>query len=467
MPKVKKETTTTSAPTSTKSNTISDELKLERLSNIFERLEEVPESWLVLKKRGGGTASAEATELKCVQCTDYKELVEHWEKALKWTDGLDVALSSMLACVTSTMALGDQLWMKIVGPPSCGKSTLCEALSVNKKYVFSKSTIRGFHSGFGDAKEDNSLLKRVQDKTLVVKDGDTILKSPNLSGILSEARDIYDRVSRTHYRNKAGRDYEGVNLTWILCGTSSLRSIDQSELGERFLDCVIMEGIDEEFEDSVLEMAVMRSMRDASFQSNGSVDTRYSPELRAAMELTGGYINHLRENAKDLVDNVAEPQWALRRCARLGKFVAIIRARPSKLQAETAERELGARLASQLARYSKFTAAVLNREEIDDEVIRRTTKIALDTARGQTLEIVELLYHAHFNNGLSSYQISGYTNRTPTECGKMLRFLAKIDAVEHFKWKTRTKQGTVTQKPRWRLTPLMYKLYKDVYGLED
>ena len=144
-----------------------------------------------------------------------------WRKALKWTDGLDCALSVMLASVTSTMQVGDQLWVKIIGPASCGKSTLCEALSVNDKYILAKSTIRGFHSGYKsdrDGTEDNSLIVQVRNKTLITKDGDTILQSPNLGQILSDARDLYDCTTRSHYKNKMGKDYVGVRMTWILCG---------------------------------------------------------------------------------------------------------------------------------------------------------------------------------------------------------------------------------------------------------
>src|SRR5690606_35550052 len=142
-----------------------------------------------------------------------------------------------------------------------------EAISVNQDYVVAKSTIRGFHSGFktdGNGEEDNSLIDQIRDKTLVTKDGDTLLQSPNLGQILSEARDLYDSTSRTHYRNKMSRDYAGVRMTWLLCGTSSLREIDQSELGERFLDCVLMDDIDDELEDAILWRVANRVDRNMS-----------------------------------------------------------------------------------------------------------------------------------------------------------------------------------------------------------
>jgi len=431
--------------------------RIDRLEFIFERLTPIPKSWYIAKGIGNDGKN-ETSDLECVECKDWDKLIECWNVAMKWTDGLDVALSSMLASVISTRSLGDQLWLKIVGPASCGKTTLCEALSTSKKYIYAKSTIRGFHSGFGDGKEDNSLLKQIQNKTLIIKDGDTLMKSPNIGQILSEARDIYDRVSRTHYRTKAGKDYEGINLTFLLCGTASIRSIDSSELGERFLDCVIMDGIDDEFEDAVLWKVVNRAAREVEFESNGSAETRFSKEEKAVKEMTGGYVNYLRENASLLLGNVYASDKVKRRCAKLGKFVAFMRARPSREQNETAEREFAARLASLLMRYSMCTAAVLNKNEVDDEVMRRTTKIALDTARGITMQIMGWMSQWG-EDGVQVASLAKVINISVSDTSKLLRFMAKIGSVVHFIARVKTKNGDVSRKPKWKMSPILENLY--------
>lgn len=345
---------------------------------------------------------------------------------------------------------------------NCGKSTLCEAVSINKKYVVAKSTIRGFHSGFKsdkDGEEDNALVARLYDKTLVTKDGDTLLQAPNLSQILSEARDLYDSTSRTHYRNKMSKDYQGVRMTWILCGTSSLRQIDSSELGERFLDCVIMEGIDEDLEDEILTRVANRADQILSYESDGKQDTQHDPDLLTAMQLTGGYVSYLRENAKLLLGAVKMGEQALHRCKQLGKFVAYMRARPSKKQDENAEREFAARLVSQHVRLSKCLAAVLNRTEVDAEVLRRTTKVALDTARGRTLEIARWLYKAG-ESGVDVRTLAYYTGQSEDSERVLLRFLRRIRATETFT----TQLKGLSAKPRWRLTPRMVRLWEEVAG---
>jgi hypothetical protein len=406
-----------------------------------------------------GAKKRPTAEIGCQDCSSYAILINSWRKAMKWTDGLDHALACMLASVASTKSVGDQLWMKVIGPAACGKSTLCEALSVNKKYIKATSTVRGFHSGYrdeGSEGEDCSLVSLLRGKTLVTKDGDTLLQAPNLGQILSEARDIYDRTSRTHYRNNMGKDYEGLDMTWLLCGTSSLRAIDSSELGERFLDCVIMEGIDDELEDAILLRVANKADSNMGIATDGENITHVEPELSEAMSLTGGYVSWLRENATDTLSTIDLPDDAKRKLTRLGKFVAHMRARPSTRQEETAERELASRLVSQLVRLAKCLALVLNQKHVNAIVMKRVKQVAMDTSRGQSLALCSHLRASE--GGLDIRTLALYTNYTEDQVRKMLRFLRLIYVVEAF---TPDAAKGIKGKPRWRLTDRMRRLYDD------
>lgn len=447
-------------PPITKKKPSSLQERVSALKIILDLCEPIPDSW----KKKPGQAKQVIKEDELIPCDSYRDLANACRKAMKWTDGLDCALSVMLASVTSTMVEGDQLWVKIIGPASCGKSTLCEAVSANTEFVLAKSTIRGFHSGFSDSEEgqDHSLISKVGGKTLVTKDGDTLLQSPNLGQILSEARDVYDTVSRTSYRNKMSRDYVGVRMTWILCGTSSLRSIDSSELGERFLDCVIMYGIDDELEDEILVRVAHRAQRNVGI-SVGKKDQEAQsgdPEMRTMKGMTGGYVSYLRKNAEKLLSEIQMSDRAIHLCTRLAKFVALMRARPSKFQEENAEREFAARLVSQHVRLAMCLAAVLNRKQVDTEVLRRTKKVSLDTSRGKTMELAEYLYQNQAE-GMEVKGLSLFTNQTDQQVRTLLRFLRAINVAEPFKVKT----AGVSGRPRWRLTETMYELYSDV--MED
>lgn len=392
------------------------------LSTLLQETYVVPVVW-ALEPSGGDT-------LACLPCTSWNLLANAWRAALKWTEGLDRGLSVMLSCVVSVRMPGDQLWVKIISPPSGGKTTLCEALAVNSRWTISKSVLRGFHSGWG-AKGEASLIRKVRDKTFLLKDGDTLLSQPNLAQILAEARDLYDTVSRSHYRNGNGSDETGVRMTWIICGTESLRQLDSSELGERCLDCVVIDEIDEDMEDEIGLKAIRRIVSSKGVEANGDPASHFSPELVKAMRLTGGYVGYLRENAADLLNGVEMDDATMKTLLDLGKFVAFMRARPSKKQDESVTREMSTRLRIQLSRLAICLAAVLGRPEVDGEVMRRVRRVARDTSRGRSLNVVCKLYDLGYE-GIDKRSLIQLVNETPAKLGELLLFLYRLKIVETF-----------------------------------
>lgn len=432
--------------------------RISRLDALLAMVGPIPDDWVAgrspeAKKKG-------SVDLECVPCDNMKALVNQWRKAMKWTDGLDRALACMLASATSTMGVGDQLWFKVIGPAACGKSTLCEALSVNRKYVYANSTMTGIHSGWktdSAGADDHGLVPKIRDKTMVIKDGDTLIQAANRDKTLADLRDLYDRVSRIHYGNAVSRDYDCINMTLILCGTSSLRMLDSSELGERFLDCVIMEGIDDDLEDEILLRKIRQVKRTIGIEAGRDKSTSNDPDLTLAMQMTGGYVAYLRENAMDLLNAVEVSEEMERRITHYGKFTAFMRARPSIKQDETAEREFATRLVSQMGRLAYCLCVVLNKKEMDDEVDRRVRRVALDTSRGGTFDIVTHLKEAG-DRGLVTKTLMVKTHQTEAKLRDLLRFLRRIGAVEYPEFR----QPGLAPVHRWILSQRMSKLYEEV-----
>lgn len=446
-----------------------------RYSAVLAKVRPVPSGWLpsgyLPESRGGegedggdgqAAGSGRSGGLEEEPCSSWSDLTDAWRAAVRWTEGLDRALSVMLAAAASTRTMGDQLWVKVLGPPGCGKSTLCEALAVNRRYVKAVSTLRGFHSGFKTdraGEQDHSLIARVKDKTLVLKDGDTLLQSPNLGQVLSEARDIYDRTSRAHYRHGLERDYDGINMTWIVCGTQTLRKLDHSELGARFLDCVMMEGVDEDLEDDVLDRVVRRAVESTKNKVNGRADSQESADMIRARRMTAGYLSHLRDNDVALSDLVEFPQSVMARVVALGKFVSYMRCRPSeRKETESVDREIGTRLTGQLARLAVFLAVVLNRDTVDGEVMRRVRRVAMDTSRGHTLELVKFLDEAG-ERGLDTKALTNLAGHADDRTKRLLTFLRGVGAVELF----RAQAGPGVTASRWRLTPRFASVYAECH----
>lgn len=421
----------------------------EAFEKLIGRISHPPEEWLREEKKSSG----ENSELSVIPCDNYKTVVEAWEKAMHWTDGLDKALSCMLSSVLTTKLVGEQLWFKIISPPASGKTTLLEGISVCRKHVISKDTIRGFYTGWASG-EDTSIAAMAADRTLAIKDGDTLLKSPNLAQILSEGRGLYDGAGRTHYRNNVMRDYEGHRMTWLLCGTSALREIDDSELGARFLDCVIMDGIDEKFERQVGIRAADQEIQNMLVQCNGRPENRSNPDLITAMRLTGGYVKYLRENDVELVSSVQIDSELGEKCNQLGLFISKMRARPSKFQQdEEAGREFSPRLVKQLTRLTIALTAVMNKSRPDREVLNRVNQIARDTARGITLDICKMI-HEEEDKGMSTNAIHLRTGLSDGRVGKLCRFMKSLKILYY------PKVGN--NQRRWKLTGSMRKLYEQV-----
>lgn len=420
-----------------------------------EKIKPVPADWGAGRSKAAVKSGSPLVEP--LDCEDWHTLQQAWVKAMKWTEGLDRALSVMLATAASTMLPGDQTWVRVISPPSSGKSSLCEALAVAREYVISKSTLRGFHSGYdaGDG-ENHSPLGVMLDKTLVIKDGDTLLTAPNRDQILAEARDVYDRVSRSSFRNSKSKDWEGVNLTILLCGTAGLRALDTSELGERFLTCTIMEGIDDELEDAILGRTAMRAL--AALRAPRASETGEDAAMLLAKRLTGGYVRHLRRIAPEAAAAVGVSPPTLHRITRLAKYVAYMRARPSKKQTEAAEREFGTRLTTQLLRLAVCLAVVLNKDEVDEQVMDRVRRCALDTARGTTQELMDDLV-ARGVQGRQAGPLAVVLNRDEEEVRRLLKFLRQIGAVEQFKDVGPT--GKPVGLAKWRPTAVLRKLHSE------
>jgi len=430
--------------------------RIERLQALLGKLVPVPEEWLKTSEEGEQT-----NKLQPLPCTKYRDLVKAWRKAVLWSDGMDCALSMMLSSVMSINLGGEKLWVKILGPPSSGKTTILEGIAVSK-YTVSKDTVTGFYSGFMDKEgKDNSLASKIRGKALLTKEGDCLITAPNRTQILSDARGLYDGAGRTHFKTGTGKDYEGFRMSWLICGTAKLREIDDNGLGARTLDCIIMNEIDEDFEKAVTESAADREIADMCNIATENAESQYSPELAYAMRLTGGYVNYLHENCVDLMRGLEKPSQEVKdRCNELALFVAFARCRPSKTDpdAET-ERELAARLTKQLTRAMMCIAVVTNSGKINKKVMNKTAKVAMDTGRGLTLEIVRTL--AKYKGGLDIRSIAlHHTGEHETKIRAYMRHLKKIKVVVSTKGKT--KGGTPTRQNKYVLTKRIRKLWRAV-----
>lgn len=360
-----------------------------------------------------------------IPCNSFNQLLTYYQADLYFTQPLQDALAVMLASILSTPLPDDQLWIRIIGPPSSGKTTLAEALSAAPEYTYPTSVLTGLHSGYREGfhdKKDHGLIPKIKGKTLIVKDADTLNSQSNYESIMADLRDYYDGVSRSNYRNKAGKNYTNLRGTVILCGTDQLRKTNRPNLGERFLDCDIPP-LDET--DKILDSAITSMLSKASRQQE-------TPEYARA---TMGFLDHKFEQLDTWRETKLKPprQSTLTKIKNLAKMITLLRQKAEKDREEGGIRqrvEAPTRVTKQLTKLSLLLSYILD-QPIEKEPLRITTKVARDTIQGHQTDIAQLLItnREEGGYGLTPQQIEIFLNLPLTTVRRYLNTMQLLGII--------------------------------------
>jgi hypothetical protein len=429
----------------------------DKLAWLLERIAPVPDDWIPGRSR----AQVQMGDLKLRPkfCKDWAEVDNAWKIAWSHSPNHQRTLACMLACAASTPLQGWPLWLRIIGPGSCGKTTMAEALAISEN-CWSESRFTGLHSGWKtdrDGEEDHGLLPKITGKCFIIKEGDTLRTNPSRAKIMGELRDAADGVARAHYGHGVRREYHDSYFTSLLLGTDSIRELDASEVGNRYIDVVVMRHIDREMEKTINRRVSWQAFYSKQTRRDGTAESRMTPEKAEAYKLTAGYLDYLYSNIDKLTSKIEPTDDDAERMDAFGRFVAYMRARPSKVQDENTSREFSARLVEQYAALALCLAAVTNAKSIDDYTTEVVRQSVLDTARGKTFDLCLFLYE----QGEMGYEPERLANAIGWDKDKVkehLRFLRRIDCVETF----RRDQGTAKGNLRYRMTDDVYKLWASI-----
>lgn len=287
------------------------------------------------------------------------------------TEDMELCLLLVLSSIYSINLEGEQLWLRIIGPPGCGKTTIAKAISASDNVVL-KSTFTGLFSGWtDDREEDASMIPLIAGKTLVVKDADALLQQPNVERIFSELRDFYDKDSSTQYKNRVARDYRNIRTTMILNGTNVLRRSDQSFLGERFMDFELR--ITKHDEEQIENKMLHRSL---AVSTNTSTLPPETPVQAAAK----GFIEHLMSRNPDFVIPESMQKLILKRA----KLAALMRTKVDRDMYGKGDitfapvSELPTRLIGQLVKMAVCAPVVLGRKDWEHTTTVLMNKVVRD-----------------------------------------------------------------------------------------
>jgi hypothetical protein len=152
-------------------------------------------------------------------------------------------LRIMLGTLLAHRFGGDPVWMFLIAPPGGAKTELLRATySVPGIYPLSELTARTLASGLDTPSGDPSLLARLSDQVLVLKDFTTILEMSRQErqAILAQLREIYD--GRFDKAWGTGKELHWRGRLGFLAGVTPVIDRHQAVLavlGERFLQARI------------------------------------------------------------------------------------------------------------------------------------------------------------------------------------------------------------------------------------
>jgi len=302
----------------------------------------------------------------------FDKLVDEYQKIYHTTEDMKMGLLLVLTSLYSLNIEGEQLWLRIIGPPSCGKTTIAKTVGASERTVL-KSTFTGLFSGWADdSDEDASLIPIIANKLLMVKDADALLQQPNIEKIFSELRDFYDKDSSTQFKNRIKRDYRNIRSGMVLFGTNVLRRSDQSFLGERFLDFELR--ISKKDKNLIENKVLQRSIDVALDSSNIPPETPVQAAARGFIDF------HLLERQMTHAPSTALREAVLKRA----RIAALMR---TKVDREMFGRgditfqpvpELAARLIGQYMKVAMCAPIVLSSADAEKQTIKLINKITYD-----------------------------------------------------------------------------------------
>lgn len=365
----------------------------------------------------------------------YEELVAVFKKWLIIPD--ENVIKITLAGYIAHQFRADPVWLLLVAPPSGTKTEILSSASGLPKVQFlSDLTAQTFASGM-KAKEDPSLLPKLKDDILIMKDFTTVLnmRREDRGIIYSQLREIYDGHYTKHFGT--GKKVEWSGKVGILAGVTpvidSYSSFSQS-MGERFLQYRVKQPTDTE----VAVIAMKNTGKEK--QMREEIQTAVSAYIR-------GLIIPKAENVE-----VSEEMYA----ALAGVASIVVKARSGTFRDYKKEIELipepeaPSRLAKQLVTMLKALAVLMGRTVCTWEDYYLVMKLGLDNIPKNKADHLMALCNHRFPQSTS--QVAGKTDYSTNGSKAILEDLVAFGLAQ-------VDKGGQGKAHEWQLSTAMLETY--------
>lgn len=319
-------------------------------------------------------------------------IINEMKKTMFINANYEYALTCAYAASFSHFYQKDPVWSYIVGPASCGKTTMLEIVGSQKDLFVTMTKFTGLHSGWvDDSEEAEEMISTIKDRTLIIKDFTAVLgmSKPDQERIFSELRDLYDTESNVKYRNGKKSVWKDTCFTMLAAVTGIIdKESNHSLLGERFLK--IRMKSDTNTEAKQAEMAMNNIL--GKFRDNKK---RASIVTDALLNKSSLFTKRIADNHQKLLADITLSKNLLTKIYKASRCVALIRASidKDKITGELnvlPENEGSTRLVSQLTKMAICLKLVMENDD-ENKVEKYILQLAYDTAKGMRTKILTYL----------------------------------------------------------------------------
>jgi hypothetical protein len=403
--------------------------------------------WTCLEGCGSRASVAEFERMsRLANPVSYQDLCNTFDKWLLLPDKnvIKVLLATLMAHFFTT----DPLWMFFVAPPSGSKTEIIStAAFLPFCHLLSDLTPQTLASGMPIKNgKDPSLLSKLKDNVLVMKDFTTVLsmRADDRGMILSQLREVYDgRYSKSF---GTGKTVEWEGRLSLIAGVTTIIDTHNAVfqvMGERFLMYRIPQADAED--------VAMKAL------SNFGGEKEMRAELKKAMET---YFEGLE---KIPVDKIEVPMEIKKALAALSTFVVtarsgILRDNYRKEIDFIPDVEAPSRFAKQIGTLIKALAVIEGRRVVEWKDYYLTLKVALDVIPGNRMKHLIAMCGEKF-----LIQTKVVADRTRYSINGAERNLEDLYALGLL---TRTNNG-IGNPQEWGISELSQSFFKKILPKDD